>query len=120
MALLIVTNVYLLYFGENGAALEHGLIGLWYVWLVMLPVTLGEALFGHSKLLLLLRCLGSAWGLAALCAVAMYFARDLMMTAWNTPDSWFGHAMQSMTFRGVLRVLGPVSYTHLDVYKRQV
>jgi exosortase E/protease (VPEID-CTERM system) len=106
MALLIVTNVYLLYFGENGAALERGLIGLWYVWLVMLPVTLGEALFGHSKLLLLLRCLGSAWGLAALCAVAMYFARDLMMTAWNTPDSWFGHAMQSMTFRGVRRLLG--------------
>jgi len=106
MALLIVTNVYLLYFGENGAALERGLIGLWYVWLVMLPVTLGEALFGHSKLLLLLRGLGTAWGLAALCAVAMYFARDLMMTAWNTPDSRFGHAMQSMTFSGVRRLLG--------------
>ena len=106
LAALLVTNIYLIVFAEPGTGLTRGLICLWYAWLVLLPITLGQSLFGLSRLWLLLRSLGSVWGLATLCGTLMFFTRNLMMMAWDTPDSRFGHALQVATFRGVERLLG--------------
>jgi exosortase E/protease (VPEID-CTERM system) len=106
LAALLVTNIYLIVFAEQGTGLTRGLICLWYAWLILLPITLGQSLFGLSRLWLLLRSLGGAWGLATLCGTLMFFTRNLMMMAWDTPDSKFGHALQLATFRGVQRLLG--------------
>ena len=104
LAALLVTNIYLIVFAEPGTGLTRGLICLWYAWLILLPITLGQSLFGFSRLWLLLRSLGSAWGLATLCGTLMFFTRNLMMMAWDTPDSRFGHALQVATFLSLIHI----------------
>ena len=106
LALFGATNTYLSYSATAGSALERGALWVWYAVLVLLPVTLGGALFGLAKFLLLLRSLGSAWGLAAACDVLMIAVRTLLFRVWDRPDTWIGHKMQGATFRGVKFLLG--------------
>jgi exosortase E/protease (VPEID-CTERM system) len=106
LALFGATNTYLTHYATHGTALQHGALCVWYGVLVLLPVTLGGALFGLPKSLLLLRSLGSAWGLAAACDVLMMVVRSLLLRVWDRPDTWIGHKMQGATFRGVKFLLG--------------
>jgi exosortase E/protease (VPEID-CTERM system) len=78
---------------------------LWYGFLVFLPITLGGALIHLPNPLHLLRGLGNAWGLAALCDLLMMSVRSLLIVAWDRPHSWLGHRMQAATFHGVTLLL---------------
>jgi exosortase E/protease (VPEID-CTERM system) len=106
LALFVAANLYLLNLARPDTGMERGALWLWYGALALLPLTLGKAMFGLRRLTHLLRSLGSAWGLAAVCAGLMTVTRTLMMIAWNSPDSRFGQAMQTATFRGTKLLLG--------------
>ena len=106
LALFVATNAYLWNVATPDTALERGALWVWYGVLVVLPITLGGALIHLPKPLLLLRSLGNAWGLAAVCGVLMMAVRSLLILAWDRPHSWVGHRMQAATFRGVKLLLG--------------
>jgi exosortase E/protease (VPEID-CTERM system) len=106
LAMFVATDLYLANSATPGTALERGALWIWYGVLVVLPITLGGALIHLPKPLLLLRSLGNAWGLAAVCGVLMMAVRSLLILAWDRPHSWVGHRMQAATFRGVKLLLG--------------
>jgi exosortase E/protease (VPEID-CTERM system) len=106
LALFVATDLFLANAATPGTALERAAMAAWYSALVFLPVTLGGALIHLPNPLRLIRSLGNAWGLAAVCDVLMMSVRSLLIIAWDRPDSWLGHAMQVATFRGVAVLLG--------------
>jgi exosortase E/protease (VPEID-CTERM system) len=114
LALFGATNSFLTNSATQGSALERGVLCVWYGVLVVLPITLGGALFGLPKFLLLLRSLGNAWGLAAACDVLMMAVRNLLFLVWDRPDTWIGHKMQGATYRGVKFLL---SFFYPDVFR---
>ncbi|HUD22696.1 MAG TPA: exosortase E/protease, VPEID-CTERM system [Acidobacteriaceae bacterium] len=106
LAAFVETDYYLTNTAVPGTALEHGAMVVWYGSLLVLPVTLGGALIHLPKPFLLLRSLGNAWGLAAICDLLMMSVRSLLILAWDRPHSWLGHRMQVATFHGVTLLLG--------------
>jgi exosortase E/protease (VPEID-CTERM system) len=106
LLLFVATDLFLANAATPGTPLERAAMAAWYGLLVSLPVTLGGALIHLPRPLRLVRSLGNAWGLAAVCDVLMMSVRSLLIIAWDRPDSWLGHAMQVATFRGVAVLLG--------------
>jgi len=106
LLLFVATDLFLANVATPGTPLERAAMAAWYGLLVSLPVTLGGALIHLPDPLRLVRSLGNAWGLAAVCDVLMMSVRSLLIIAWDRPDSWLGHAMQVATFRGVAVLLG--------------
>lgn len=106
ISLFVTTDFYLANSATPSTALERAAMCAWYGLLVSLPVTLGGALIHLPNPLRLVRSLGNAWGLAAVCDVLMMSVRSLLIIAWDRPDSWLGHAMQVATFRGAAVLLG--------------
>jgi hypothetical protein len=106
LLLFVATDLFLANAATPGTPLERAAMCAWYGLLVSLPVTLGGALIHLPRPLRLIRSLGNAWGLAAVCDVLMMSVRSLLIIAWDRPDSWLGHAMQVATFRGVEVLLG--------------
>jgi len=114
LVLFVATDFYLTYSAAPGTVTERGAMCLWYALLVFLPVALGGALIHLPNPLLLLRSLGNAWGLAAMCDVLMMSVRSLLIAVWDSPHSWLGHRMQAATFRGVKLLL---SFFYRDVFR---
>jgi exosortase E/protease (VPEID-CTERM system) len=106
MGLFVWIDIFLTNTAMAGTAQEHAGMFAWYGLLAILPVTLGGALIHLPKPLLLLRSLGNAWGLAAICDLLMMSVRSLLIIAWDRPHSWLGHRMQEATFHGVTLLLG--------------
>jgi len=106
LGLFFFTNFWLTLFPVFLPAMQRVALGVWYGALVILPITLVGALFGLSKLVRILRGLGSAWGLAGLCTALMLSVSSLFQLAWDAPNSPLGRAMQSATFSGVAALLG--------------
>jgi exosortase E/protease (VPEID-CTERM system) len=106
LLLFVVTDLFLANSATPGTALQRAAMAAWYGLLVSLPITLGGALIHLPNPLRLFQSLGNAWGLAAVCDLLMMSVRSLLIIAWDRPDSWFGHAMQMVTFRGVAVLLG--------------
>jgi exosortase E/protease (VPEID-CTERM system) len=116
LALFVVTDYFLTYFysAMPGSALERGVMCLWYGLLVFLPIALGGALIHLPNPLHLVRSLGNAWGLAALCDLLMMSVRSLLIIVWDRPHSWLGHRMQAATFHGVTMLL---SFIYPNVFR---
>jgi len=114
LALFVVTDYFLTYSATPGTALERGAMCAWYGLLVFLPIALGGALIHLPNPLHLIRGLGNAWGLAALCDLLMMSVRSLLIVAWDRPHSWLGHRMQVATFHGVALLLG---FFYHDVFR---
>ena len=106
LLLFVATDLFLANSATPGTALQRAAMATWYGLLVSLPITLGGALIHLPNPLRLFQSLGNAWGLAAVCDLLMMSVRSLLIIAWDRPDSWFGHAMQMVTFRGVAVLLG--------------
>lgn len=105
LALFVKTDYFLTNSVAPGTSLQHGVLCVWYGLLLLFPVTLGGALIYLSKPLSLIRALGNAWGLAAICDLLMMSVRSLLIIAWDRPDSWLGHRLQEATFHGVTVLL---------------
>jgi len=114
LALFVATDFYIANSVIPRSALERGAKCAWCALIALLPVTLGGALIHLPKPLRLLRSLGNAWGLAAMCDVLMMSVRSLLIIAWDRPHSWLGHRMQAATFRGVKLLLG---FFYPDVFR---
>jgi exosortase E/protease (VPEID-CTERM system) len=114
LALFVATDFYLTNSATPGSALERAAKCAWYALIAFLPVTLGGTLIHLPKPLRLVRSLGNAWGLAAMCDVLMMSVRSLLIIAWDRPHSWLGHRMQAATFRGVKLLLG---FFYPDVFR---
>jgi exosortase E/protease (VPEID-CTERM system) len=114
LALFARTDYFLTNSVPPGTSLQHGVLCIWYGLLAIMPVTLGGALIHLPKPLHLLRSLGNAWGLAAMCDLLMMSARSLLIIAWDRPHSWLGHRMQAATFHGVTLLL---SFIYPNVFR---
>ena len=76
-------------------------IRLWFTSLAFLPITLIQGTLGFRRLYRVVCALGNAWVTAAICVGMMVFTRQNLMTAWDTPDSRLGQAMQALAFNAV-------------------
>ena len=106
LAFFFAINLYLLRWTPDSSNLERlGLIA-WYSALTLIPVSLGQAMFGFFHSLRLFRKLGVAWGIAAICVILMAISRYCLLAAWESHTSPLGLFMQKESYLAVQTSLG--------------
>jgi exosortase E/protease (VPEID-CTERM system) len=107
VALLLfgATTAYFKSFTYPSERIQVEALWAWCICFGLILVTLAGILFGLRELVRLLRGLGGAWGLAALCSALLLGVGSLLKIAWSAQDSRLGRLLQMATLRGVAGLL---------------
>jgi exosortase E/protease (VPEID-CTERM system) len=105
LVLFGASTVYFKSFTHPSERIQVEALWIWCICFGLILFTLGGSLFGLRELVRLLRGLGGAWGLAALCSALLLGVGSLLKIAWSAQNSHLGRLLQMATLRGVAGLL---------------